>query len=151
MEVFRVSIEKFAREMDGEGARLFGGRWNLKGIPCIYASESRALAVLEYSVNTSLDLIPPFLCIVCFEIPDRNIRRLSVPDLPWNWQNTAIPISTREFGTSILLDGKTLAFRVPSAIIPEEFNFVINPLQYDPDGLRIKDVQDFPYDARIKK
>lgn len=151
MEVFRISVGEFARDMDGEGARLFGGRWNQKGIPCIYTSENRSLAILEYSVNISLDLIPRSLCIVRFEIPDRNIRKLAVSDLPGNWQNAAVPMSTREFGTAILLDGKTFAFRVPSVIIPDEFNFVINPLQYDPDGLRITDVQDFPYDIRIKK
>lgn len=151
MEVFRISVGKFARDMDGEGARLFGGRWNLKGNPCIYTSESRSLALLEYSVNVSLDLIPRSLCIVSFEIPDRNIKKLSVSDLPENWQNGAVPMSTRQFGTAILLDGKTFAFRVPSVIIPDEFNFVINPLQFDPDGLQIKDVQDFPYDIRIKR
>lgn len=150
MEVYRVSITKFARDMNGEGARLFGGRWNLKGTPCIYTSENRSLAVLEYSVNVALELIPRALSIVCFEIPDRNIRKLSVSELPGNWRNATVPVSTKDFGTRILLDGKTFAFKVPSVIIPDEFNYVLNPLQYDPDGFRIRDVQDFPYDVRIK-
>mgnify|MGYP001550316464 FL=1 len=151
MEVYRVSATKYAGDTEGEGARRFGGRWNLKGIPCIYTSASRSLALLEYSANVSLDIIPRALSIVCFEIPDRNIRKLSVAELPANWRSGTVPMATKNFGTGILLDGKTFAIKVPSVIIPEEFNYVINHLQYDPDGVRIKDVQDVPYDVRIKR
>ena len=63
MVVYRLGGTKYATDLTGEGARLFGGRWNNEGTPCIYTSQSRALAILEYTVNINIDDIPRALSI----------------------------------------------------------------------------------------
>jgi RES domain-containing protein len=151
MEVYRVTLTKYACTLSGEGARLFGGRWNRRGTPCIYASENRSLAVLEYSANITLDIIPRALSIVCIEIPSQHIRRLTVAQLPGNWRSTAVPMTTKHFGNKLLRESGVPAFAVPSVIIPDELNYVLNPLHTESIGFRIKDIRDFPYDIRVKQ
>ena len=73
MIVFWVGRTKYAADLAGTGASLYGGRWNHKLFPCIYTSQSRALALLEYTVNVNIDDIPRAISITSFEIPDTAI------------------------------------------------------------------------------
>lgn len=73
MIVYRIGRTKYAEDLTGEGARLNGGRWNHRLTACLYTSESRALAVLEYTVNVNIDDIPRALSISTVEIPEKNI------------------------------------------------------------------------------
>lgn len=127
-----------------------GGRWNHKGIPCIYTSESRALAILEYTVNVGIDDIPRALSIITFEIPDQNLLIVPVLSLPGNWSDKPAPGSAKDFGSDLLLSKANLIIKIPSVIAPEEFNYVINPLHPRINDVRIVGVSDFPYDVRIK-
>src|SRR6186713_2520811 len=102
MIVYRISKTRYANELSGEGARLNGGRWNNKLIPCIYTSESRALALLEYTVNVNIDEIPRALSFVLIEIPGKNILELTEKALPGNWKQSPAPTSTKQFGTRLL-------------------------------------------------
>jgi len=149
MEVFRVCRTKWANDFTGEGARLFGGRWNRKGTPCIYTASSRSLAILEYSVNISLDDIPRSLSLVTIRIPDMHLF-LKTEDLPGNWKEVPVPSSTREFGNTILQDKKHLIIRLPSAVIPQEFNYLINPIHPALKQCEVVHVEDLAYDVRIK-
>jgi RES domain-containing protein len=150
MIVYRIGKTKFARDLKGEGARLNGGRWNHKLTACVYAAESRALAVLEYTVNVNIDDIPRALSITTIEIPDKGIDILTEADLPGNWKEVPAPSSTKDFGTDLLKAAKTPVIKIPSSVIPQEFNFLLNPLHSDSRYFGIVDVQDFVYDARIK-
>lgn len=149
MEVYRVCRTKWARDLNGEGARLFGGRWNRKGTSCIYTSLSRSLAILEFSVNISLDDIPRALSIVTIRIPDTQLL-VNTEDLPGNWKDVPAPSSTREFGNTILTEKKHLIFRVPSAVIPQEYNYLINPIHPELAQCKVLQVEDLAYDIRIK-
>jgi RES domain-containing protein len=149
MEVYRVCRTKWARDLNGEGARLFGGRWNRKGTSCIYTSSSRSLAILEFSVNISLDDIPRALSIVIIRIPDTQLL-VNTEDLPGNWKDVPAPSSTREFGNTILTEKKHLVFRVPSAVIPQEYNYLINPIHPKLPQCKVLQVEDLAYDIRIK-
>lgn len=149
MEVYRVCRTKWARDLNGEGARLFGGRWNRKGTSCIYTSSSRSLAILEFSVNISLDDIPRALSIVTIRIPDTQLL-VKTEDLPGNWKDVPAPSSTREFGNTILTEKKHLVFRVPSAVIPQEYNYLINPIHPGLAQCEVTRVEDLAYDVRIK-
>jgi len=82
MIVYRVGRTKFSRDLLGEGARLHGGRWNHILTPCIYTSESRALALLEYTVNVNIVDIPRSLSITSFEIPEKGIKDFAISELP---------------------------------------------------------------------
>lgn len=149
MEVYRISKTKWAGDLSGEGARLYGGRWNRKGTSCLYTSSSRSLAILEFSVNVSLDEVPRSLSIVTLKLPDQFLE-VALQDLPGNWKDVPAPASTREFGTKLLQEGKHLIIRLPSAVIPQEFNFIINPAHKDLKLCKVLSVDDLVYDVRIK-
>lgn len=150
MVVYRVGKTKYSKDLSGEGARLNGGRWNHILSPCIYTSESRALGVLEYTVNVNIDDIPRSLSITTFEIPDANIQELSVAELPGNWTESPAPSSTKDFGTNLLNLAASPILKIPSAVISQEFNFILNPKHVDSIGFKIHNVEDFVYDVRIK-
>lgn len=150
MKVYRVGATKFAGDLSGEGANLFGGRWNHKTIPCIYTSQSRALAVLEYTVNINIDEIPRALSITTFEIPESEISLVSEDKLPGNWKQTPAPSSTKDFGTALLKSLNFPVYKIPSCVMNEEFNFLLNPLHPQHKLFKVLEIKDFIYDVRIK-
>lgn len=150
MIVYRVGRNKFSKDLSGEGARLHGGRWNHILTPCMYTSESRALAVLEYTVNVSIDDIPRSLSITTIEIPDSGIHELTIADLPGNWAESPAPASTKDFGTNLLRANTFPVLKFPSAVIKQEFNCILNPKHIGAKAFKILDVEDFVYDVRIK-
>ena len=150
MIVYRVGKTKFASDLTGEGARLFGGRWNNKMIGCLYTSESRALALLEYTVNVNIDDIPRALSITIIEVPDQSIKILKEADLPGDWKHSPAPSSTKNFGSNLLLAAAEPVIRIPSIVIPGEYNYLLNPLHLESKKFKIIDVNDFVYDVRIK-
>ena len=151
MIVYRISKTRYANDLAGEGARLNGGRWNHKLTPCVYTSESRALAVLEYTVNVNIEDIPRALSLAVIQIPDKGILSLSIDKLPGNWRDFPSPASTKDFGTQLLKAAKHAIIKIPSAVIPGEFNYLLNPLHRSSDQFKILEVQDFVYDVRIKR
>lgn len=150
MLVYRIGKSRFAKDITGEGARLNGGRWNNIGTACIYTAESRALAVLEYTVNVNIEDIPRALSITTFEIPDSGIYELKEADLPGDWRKMPAPSSSKDFGTNILNKLGSLVIKVPSTVIVEECNYLLNPNHSDHKNIKIIDVKDFAYDVRIK-
>jgi RES domain-containing protein len=150
MIVYRIGKTRYARDLSGEGARLNGGRWNHKLTACLYSSESRALAVLEYTVNVNIDEIPRALSITSIEIPDAAIAEMSVADLPGNWMETPALSSTKDFGTKVLKTAISPVIKIPSTVIPEEFNYLLNPMHPGSKGFKIAGVRDFVFDVRIK-
>ncbi len=150
MIVYRIGRTKRAGDLTGEGSRLNGGRWNHKLTPCIYTSESRALALLEYTVNVNIDEIPRALSYTIFEIPDARIHELKEEELPGNWKDVPAPSSTKDFGTALLKAAKTPVLKILSLVISDEFNYILNLLHADSRNFRILDIKDFVYDVRIK-
>lgn len=149
MRVYRVGNKKFANDLSGEGARLHGGRWNHIGTPCLYTSQSRSLAVLELSVNVITASVLRYLSMVEIEIPD-DILELEIPALPGNWREAPAPPSTMDYGTDLLNKNPHVIIKLPSSVIPEEFNYLINPKHSLAKGCNIIAVKDFVYDLRIK-
>jgi RES domain-containing protein len=149
MFVYRICRTKWANDLTGEGARLYGGRWNRKGVPCLYTSSSISLAILEFSVNVTLDQLPRALSLVTIKIPDE-VHELKIDDLPGNWNAVPAPASAKDFGSKMLTDAKHLTIKLPSSIITREFNYIINPLHPHMKQCRIISVEDFVFDVRIK-
>ena len=150
MIVYRIGKTKYCYDLTGEGARLYGGRWNHVLTPCVYASENRALALLEYTVNVNIDDIPRSLSITTIEIPDNGIEELNQADLPGDWTEIPAPASTKDFGTKLLKRGVRPILKIPSSIILKEFNFILNPLHVESKSFKVISVEDFVYDVRIK-
>jgi RES domain-containing protein len=140
---------KFARDLTGEGARLHGGRWNPVGIPCLYTAESRALALLEFTVNVPAEGFPGMLAITEVEIPDDKILHAPLRQLPGHWRTYPAPDATRAFGGRLLQQARALVIRIPSVIIPEEYNYLVNPLHPDARSTRVLRVKVFTVDGRL--
>jgi RES domain-containing protein len=149
MLVYRIGKTKHAADLSGEGAKINGGRWNHKTVPCVYTSESRALSLLEYTVNVNIENIPRALSVTTIEIPDNEILIVSEDELPGNWKSVPVPSSTQDFGTVLLKTSKKQIIKIPSSIIAEEFNFILNPFEAS-NGFRIIEIKDLIYDVRIK-
>lgn len=148
MLVYRISKTQYAHDLSGTGAKLFGGRWNHIDTPCIYTASSRSLAVLEYSVNVNVDFIPRALSICVFEIDESQIKEIKIKKLPGDWKDVPAPFSTKDFGTKLLEKG-TAIIQIPSIVIPDEFNFILNPLAQE-KAFKLLEIRDFVYDLRIK-
>jgi RES domain-containing protein len=150
MIVYRLGKTKFANDLVSEGSRLYGSRWNQKGIACLYTAESRALALLEYSVNVNIHDIPRALSITTIDLDKASIQTLTESDLPGDWKTFPAPASTQSFGSLLLKTAATAIIKIPSTVIPHEFNYILNPIHSDHGLCRILDIEDFIYDLRIK-
>ncbi|WP_395053639.1 RES family NAD+ phosphorylase [Flavobacterium sp.] len=150
MVVFRVGKTEYCNDLLGEGARLFGGRWNLVGVACLYTSSSRALSVLEYSVNLNAYEIPKLLSFTLIEIPDNEIYEVNIKDLPDGWNSFPVPTISRLFGSTLLTGSNKAIIKIPSTIITKEFNYLLNPYHKESYKFKIVEIEDFVYDDRIK-
>lgn|SRR5690554_3095813 len=148
MKVYRISKTEYANDLNGTGAKLFGGRWNHIDTPCIYSSSSRALAVLEYSVNINIEFIPRSLSICTFEIDEKHILEIPPSEIPADWRATPASFSTKVIGTEKLQNNIPI-LKVPSIILPDEYNFILNP-NSSTIAFQLIDVKEFSYDLRIK-
>jgi len=151
MRVWRIcKAEHAATAFTGEGALLYSGRWHHAGTPVVYCSESRALAALEQLVHLHRNRLPPNF--VCFgvEIPgDLAIREIRTRELPAEWRLQPGPPELRDLGTRWAERGETAVLRVPSAVVPEEHNFLLNPRHPDFSQLRIGDPEPFDFDVLL--
>ncbi len=150
MLVYRIGKAQYCNDLSGLGAKLYGGRWNRIGIPCVYTSQSRSLALLEYSVNIGFEFIKHKLCFTIIEIQDYLIEEISTESLPNNWKAIPASSSTKTFGSDKLIQASSTIIKVPSVIIPNEFNFIINPTNLDSNAVKIVAVEEYIYDYRIK-
>lgn len=142
---------RVADAFSGEGARLFGGRWNSVGKPMVYAAESKALAALEILVHVDDGgLMDEYLCMpVRFD--KRLMRSLDLKSLPENWRASPPPASTQKIGDGWLGDGGSVVLVVPSVLIPGESNYLINPGHPNFGKLRIGAPEPFEFDPRLLK
>jgi RES domain-containing protein len=113
----------------GEGARLFGGRWNSRGVRVVYTSSSLALAQLEYLVRLSLFHQPTDVYAVSATLPDDLIvETLTAKQLPRGWRRYDVPLEgLRTIGDRWIRGGASIALQAPSVIVPSEYNVLLNP------------------------
>jgi len=142
-----------ADDASGEGSRLSGGRWNRKGIPMLYCSKSRSLACLETVINLDPKSMPLNRYLVELAVPvDVWSKRVELnhATAPVGWD--AIPCGKVSLDLGDQWAGSLLSaiHAVPSVIVPEETNFLINPLHPDSASIQIKKIRKWLYDPRIK-
>ncbi len=151
MMLYRVSRVKYAKDLSGEGARLAGGRWNYKGTPIIYTAESRSLAALEALVHMTNAEFLLSRKIVSISIPKSIVPRvIDIADLPKNWRRYPPSFKLAAIGTQWATDKKSLLLRVPSAVMPDEFNVLINPLHPEIKHVKIHTIDNFMFDKRLE-
>lgn len=146
-----VKAKRKATAFNGEGARLAGGRWNHRGTSVVYVSGSLALAALEAFVH--LQRAAAAIAHVSFrvEIPDDAVAELEPTALPTDWRAEPPPDATKQIGTDWAAAGTSAVLRVPSAIVPREHNFVLNPGHPDFRRLVISPPEPFSFDPRMWK
>lgn len=151
MRLWRITQPKHALDRLGGGAAQFGGRWNPIGRPAIYCSTSIALCALEKLVHVDAGPLPPFV-LVALDIPDAgNLFAPAMSDLPQGWDEMPASASAQALGAAWLAGGAELGMRVPSAIVFEEANMVLNPLHPDFPQVAISIVRPFSFDSRLYK
>ena len=135
--------------LSGEGARLFGGRWNSKGKSAVYTSLTISLSLLELLIHAvSYDeILINNLAVI--ELPEDNISEISVSQLKASWQEDEN--YSKYIGDEFLSSQTTLILKVPSVIIAEENNILINPKHKDFKKIKIKSANHFKFDARLFK
>ena len=134
---------------DGEGARLYGGRWNSPGVPAVYASESRALATLEVLAGLQTHAPLPAYVLISVEFDDPVVAAIELDDLPSDWRQYPPPSSTQRLGDDWITQGDSPVLRVPSALVPKESNFVLNPRHPDFGLVRIGEPEPLSMDPRL--
>ena len=150
MQVYRITSSRYSRDLSGTGARLYGGRWNPQGISVVYSAESRALATVEYLVHVPLSLVPRDLSLVTLHIPDGiPYTTMTIADLPANWRDYPPPPALADLGVQWVTALGTLLLRVPSAVVAQEHNVLINPLHPDMPHITIAQVEPYQFDARL--
>jgi RES domain-containing protein len=154
MKVFRVEREKYLdTTLSGIGASMTSGyRWNSYNTKLVYTSESRALATLEVSVHLDLsEDLPSDRYYVEIEIPDNlTILEVYIDDLPDDWNAKPPTYSTQVIGDDFVLENQAAILKVPSSIVPQEFNYLLNPAHPDIKKIKVKTKTPMNFDKRWK-
>lgn len=123
MIVFRCALLKWANDLTGTGSYLHGGRWNTPGTRLIYSAENNVLAAFEVALRIPLDQISKHYVMVPVEIPEA--IEIHSPKLTKNWYSDIK--ATQPLGDAFVKEGRHLLMKVPSALISDSFNYLINP------------------------
>jgi RES domain-containing protein len=150
MQVWRLVKTRYAATpFDGEGARIYGARWNSPGNRVAYASSNSALAVLEVLVHMTGGGSLPGYSLVSARLSDSLIEVVAPGDLPGNWDSSPVPPEVQLAGDAWLASAKSLALQVPSALVRDSYNLLINPEHGDFGRLRIISSEPFDFDRRL--
>ncbi len=151
MIVYRIANARFKEvTLTGIGAEKYGGRWNEQGTRAVYCSENRALALLEYYVHSdNVALLPKEILLAVIEIPD-TFPIQTIEKLPERWNQYPYPASTTAVFTKAVQQEAFFALKVPSTIIPMEYNIILNPLYMDFGKIKVIDFVKVPLDARLR-
>ena len=148
MKVYRLTPKKYATDLSGMGAKLYGGRWNRVGVSILYTSENLSLSVLENIVHINNPTFLPTFQAITIEIPD-SFKEYFTDDFPDNWQEQEGFENLRELTDDFVEKREFLSMKVPSAIIDVEYNFLINPQHPLSKKIEIINQQDFSFDQRL--
>jgi RES domain-containing protein len=152
MIVFRLLKQKYSFTLSGEGAKAAGGRWNSPGITIIYTSESRSLATAEVAVNLPIGIFPVEFQMITLEVPDDlMIKEINEKDLPPGWKKFPYLKLTQHLGDEFILQNESLVMKVPSAVIPGDFNYLLNPRHPDFEKIEIISQEPYEFDERFFK
>jgi len=150
MIVYRLSKGKHHLDLSGKGAELYGGRWNSKGSAMLYTSQSRALAFTEVAIHLPVGIVPKDYFLISISVPDTaSILTLATTDLPADWRSNPHSHTTQAIGDQFILESKYLILQVPSAVVPDDFNFLVNPNHAEAKEITVDKVEPFEFDSRF--
>jgi RES domain-containing protein len=154
LRAWRIDKARWAdTSFSGEGARLYGGRWNSAGRPLVYTAEHAALAAMEILVHVHVEqLLQAAYVLIEVTFDDELVDVIPAAKLPKDWDSNLVPASVQKFGDDWLAAADSRpVLRVPSAVIPAGWNYLINPLHPRFSEIQIGKPQPFKFDPRLKK
>lgn len=148
MIIYRLATSKYKDDLSGNGSKLFGGRWNSPGISVVYTAENISLAVLEILVRADKYTIPLSYTLLKISIPE-TVETIVIPEpkLKRLWEDDLA--YTQWMGDEILKENEALLLKVPSAIVPDENNYIINTKHNDFKKVKIINAEGFEFDKRL--
>jgi RES domain-containing protein len=149
MIVFRLSSMRYAEDLSGKGAELYGGRWNSIGTPIIYSASSRALAMAEVAVHLHYQKIPNDMMMIELYLPEDFMTSIPLNQLHGDWENFPYSMQTQFIGDDFIKKNKLLGLKVPSAVVKGDFNFLINPRHEEIKKVKVVNISPFRFDSRI--
>jgi RES domain-containing protein len=151
MELYRITQEIYANDLSGNGARLYGGRWNSEGLFAVYTSSSRSLALLETLAHTPAKMLQEkSYILVTLYIPDTiEAGIIDKEKLIPGWDAPDTRPLTKKTGDSFLRSKSGLLLSVPSVLIPEENNFILNPLHPNMKKVKLVHKRRIQFDSRV--
>jgi RES domain-containing protein len=149
MRLWRITRSKH-QALDGEGARMHGGRWNSEGLAVIYAASTASLAALEMLVHIDVEDVPADLVLTELDVPeDASIIEIGLNDLPADWNAIPDHPECLRRGNEWIASRSTLLLKVPSAVMPRESNVLINPEHSDFARVGVSSSESFSFDPRL--
>jgi RES domain-containing protein len=149
MLVYRIVLAKYAGKLIASGR---AARWNPNEVEMIYTASSRSLACLENVVHRNQVGLSQLFSILTIECPDRiNIQTIPLNTLPSNWADFDQMTITQRIGENWIKEGKSAILQVPSSIVNEEVNYLLNPNHKDFGLIKFIKTQPFVFDDRIKQ
>lgn len=148
MIIYRICNKAYSEDLSGTGAKLFGGRWNSKGIPMLYTAEHISLGVLEMLVHTNFQDFKLELCLLRIYIPDNiALKEIKINKLKKEWIDDFS--YTKFMGNEFIKSTSNLLLRVPSAVVNAEHNLLLNPVHPDFKKVKIVETTNFRTDKRL--
>ena len=148
MIVYRITNEAYKNDISGNGAALYGSRWNSKGIHLLYTSQFISLSILESLVHLKKNQIPITQYLLHIEFPDeKKITEISFNKMKKNWHRESE--YTQWIGDQFMQNKEGLVLKVPSAIVPQESNFLLNPLHAEFKKVKIISSELLQLDKRL--
>lgn len=151
MRAWRIAKRKFALDRSGAGAYRHGGRWNNAGVHAIYAGLTPEIAALEKLIHTG-DILPADLVLVLIALPDDDTlyEAPALETLPAGWNELPSSAAAASFGSGFLMKGKQLGLIIPSVVMPESRNIMINPHHPNFTSVTMSIVRPFKFDSRFR-
>ncbi len=153
MEVYRITQEKYAADLTGNGARLFGGRWNSEGYYALYTASTRALALLETLAHTPMHILKEkkYKVVTIFIPETARKETIHLKKLKADWDAWDLIYYTQKMGNLFLQNKESLLLEVPSVLLHEEMNYIINPLHPMIKEVTITFERDLKFNDRLLK
>lgn len=154
LRVWRIVQERWATTaFSGEGARLYGGRWNGAGRPLVYAAEHPALAAMEMLVHLEAEqLLEATYVLIEATLDDELVDAVPPEKMPKGWDADPAPVSAQRFGDAWLAAAASRpVLRVPSAVLPAGWNYLLNPRHPRFPEINIGEPHPLTFDSRLKK
>jgi RES domain-containing protein len=149
---WRITKGKHANDaFDGAGARKYGGRWNSPGAAVVYTSQYQSLAVLEILVHLDGPELLDRYVLIPVEIDESLVEKIEIRELPRNWRAHPAPKRLSAIGDQWVQSGRSVVLEAPSALLPAESNFLLNPNHSDFHKLVIGNPVPFQFDSRMSK